>query len=216
MTVEEAIKLWKEKNIDECLFIYDCGGDSMGDTTIELRDVNGNEISCEEIKDFFDNEVYNQVDFYVNSDGHYQGESGTVRITLEDGDEEFEYCKSATYEYCETASENITIKLTDDEVKFLKDKKVTQISGNQDNDGMILYEEDCILTNEEEEIKDSLLRKIEEEAEQHQHDIPDGETNENDWFGYNTNINDESTSITLEGNGLLLNVLGNYTRFSEE
>ena len=46
------------------------------------------EVDCPELEDYSDGEIYNQVEFYVNSDGHYQGESGVVRIELNGEEDE--------------------------------------------------------------------------------------------------------------------------------
>ena len=91
MTEKEVIQLWKENGVDSINFEFDCGGDSMNETTINILDKEGNVIECKEIEDYFDNKIYDKVEFYVNSDGHYIGENGNVYITLEDEDEEEPY-----------------------------------------------------------------------------------------------------------------------------
>ena len=102
---EEIIKLWKEKNIDHVDFNFSCGGDSMNDTEIQIYDKQGNEVECSEISDHIDSEVYNKVEFYVNSDGHYMGESGTVKVELVEDDEEpyLSYSKSSSIKSSNTS-----------------------------------------------------------------------------------------------------------------
>ena len=111
MEVAEAIKLWKELRITNCTMNFYCGGDSMGDTSFVLSDENG-DVDCQALEDFFDDEVYRHVDFYVNSDGHYQGESGQVEIELNEDEDGFYYSKSSTSEWSETETNIIDIELS--------------------------------------------------------------------------------------------------------
>ena len=85
--VSQEITLWKENKIHECIMEFSCGGDSMNDYDFKFYDKKGKEIVCVELKDFFEDEVFRRVEFYVNSDGHYIGEFGQVVITLNDEDE---------------------------------------------------------------------------------------------------------------------------------
>jgi len=70
MQTNEAIKLWKELNIDRCEMEFSCGGDSMNETEYTLYDKEDNEVESEELADYFENEVYKNVEFYEVSDGH--------------------------------------------------------------------------------------------------------------------------------------------------
>ena len=98
--MEKIIKLWKELGVTHIDFEFCCGGDSMNDTTLNIH--KGDEIiENNELETFFDNEVYKRVEFYVNSDGHYQGESGNVLIELNDEGDDFNFMKSAQSEWCE-------------------------------------------------------------------------------------------------------------------
>ena len=104
----ELVDIFKEHNLDKIIFTFDCGGDSMNDT------------SCDCIKDgkSYDNEklylgdfedyIYQNVEFYESSDGEYLGEFGTVEITLE-GDELF-LSKTSTSRISEEYKERITLK----------------------------------------------------------------------------------------------------------
>ena len=106
MEMEEAVEIWKREGIDRVEFDFSCGGDSMNDT--ELRFYKGNK-EIEEtwgLEAYFDDEVYENVEFYENSDGHYQGESGTVTITLNEDEDEFDYEKSSTEEWLEIYSDD--------------------------------------------------------------------------------------------------------------
>ena len=104
--MEKIINLWKELGVTHINFEYSCGGDSMNDTTLNIH--KGDEIiENDELDSYFDNEVYKRVEFYVNSDGHYQGESGNVLIELNDDETDFNFMKSGTSEYNETITSTL-------------------------------------------------------------------------------------------------------------
>ena len=89
METNEAIALWKELGITSATMEFSCGGDSMNDYHFTFYNVNSEnkEVESSELDSFFDDEVFRNVEFYVNSDGHYIGESGTVEIELDEDDE---------------------------------------------------------------------------------------------------------------------------------
>jgi len=211
ITTEEAIKLWKELGVESCTMDFYCGGDSMGDTSFILYG-NGGEVDCDELVDFFDNEVYRHVDFYVNSDGHYQGESGTVEIALEDydGEEEFSYSKSATSEWSETIDTTLEIELTDEMVSFIKDN-ILNIRGGYDDKPIVNFKQDFIMSDEEERILNDITDLIDTEAENFEPDDYDGQLEE--WYNYTTNERGEE--ITIENNILILQMSNSVTVFTE-
>ena len=104
MNQQEAIKTWKDLGVARANFEFSCGGDSMNDYSVTLEDANGNSIESAELRDYFENETFRNVQFYEASDGHYMGEAGTVEITLNEDDEEpfFDYFKNAQSEWSET------------------------------------------------------------------------------------------------------------------
>ena len=114
----------------------------------------------EELTDYFDNVVYNEVDFYEVSDGHYMGEFGQVEITLEDNDEPyFSYDKQAQGEWEETFSETMYVELSEKENEVLS--KVSNINTSfMDSEKNINYKDDCVITEEESYTLDWLLERI--------------------------------------------------------
>jgi hypothetical protein len=161
MQTNEAIKLWKELNIDRCEMEFSCGGDSMNDTNFTLYDKEDNEVESEELADYFENQVYKEVEFYEVSDGHYMGEYGKVEITLEEDDDEpyFSYDKQAMAEWEETFSETMYVELSEKESEVLN--KVSNINGSiWDNEPNVNYKEDCVITEEEEQTLNELLERI--------------------------------------------------------
>lgn len=154
---EQMIKLWNDLGLSYVDFLFNCGGDSMGDTVFEFYDNKGfvNPIDKEVLEDYFDTEIYKNVDFYENSDGHYIGESGIVKIELNEG--KFTYSKEATSEFSEEISTRINVKLTDEQIAFLTEY-VTEMRENEWEGEQVIYKKDFILNDE----KASLLKGIQE------------------------------------------------------
>jgi len=201
---KEIAKLWKELNIAHINFNFNCGGDSMNETDIEIFDTEGKLVENQELADYFDQEVYNRVDFYVNSDGHYLGESGVVVITLDDEGEGFYYSKDAQSEWSERFTGQAIVTLTDEETAFVLEF-VDNINGGDDG-FTINYKKDFIVTDSQEELVAELEEKINEVAYGFEPEDAEGEAN--DWVRYTTNEDDEE--LTLEGNELTLNVEKEY------
>jgi hypothetical protein len=171
MTEQELIKVWKENNIDHVNFNFSCGGDSMDETSIEIIDKDENLVGNSEISNYLDNEIYNRVDFYEASDGHYMGESGNVHISLNDEETDFEYSKESESEWCEHTPFTETINLTDEEVDFI-DKYVSDINGNMsEGDYNINYKVDFIKTDELVEVEEKLMNKIEDYFDNYEPDL---------------------------------------------
>jgi hypothetical protein len=207
--MEEIIKLWKELNVEKVNFNFSCGGDSMNDTDIEIIDTNGNFIENAELSDYFDRETYNHVDFYVNSDGHYIGESGVVEITLNEEGDDFYYTKNAQSEWSERFTETTTITLTDKESSFISEY-VSNINGGSDG-GVINYKKDFILTDEEETIATDLLDKLTEFARDFEPENVEGDME--DWFTFTTN--EEGEELTLVDNELTITIEQSYITYSD-
>jgi|688.fasta_scaffold430358_1 hypothetical protein len=204
MTEQELIKVWKENNIDHVNFNFSCGGDSMDETSIEIFDNDGNLVENSEIFNYLDNEIYNRVDFYEASDGHYMGENGVVEITLieDDGDEEpyLSYDKQSTSEWYETFTETTKVTLTDKERDFVANY-ISNINGGDDGE-VVNYKTDCILTDEEEKILTELQTKLYNVAIELELDT---NADSLDSITYTTNNEDSDvTELTLVGNELTL------------
>lgn len=208
---QEIIKLWNELNIDHINFNFSCGGDSMNDTDIEIFDEDGEIIENSDLHNYFDVETYNRVEFYVNSDGHYIGESGYVEITLVENGEEsyFNYCKNAESEWSERFTGVGTITLTDKESSFVAEY-VDNINGG-DNGFNINYKKDFILTDEYENLVKDLKEKISDYANDYYPEEANGEPNE--WVTYTTN--EDGDDLVIEGNVLNLHITREYIIYTE-
>lgn len=155
--MKEMIRIWKECGVREAEFHFDCGGDSMNETHWVFLDSKG-EISCVEIESQLENEVYNRIQFYETSDGHYLGEAGTVNVKLNDEENDFDMYKSSTEQWSETLSVNEEIDISE-ELGRLLHKKVASIV-SLDGWGMRRglgeternYKDDCIISDREEEL----------------------------------------------------------------
>ena len=165
-TENDIIQIWKENNIEKCVMEFSCGGDSMGDTEYTLYDNEGNQVSNDDITDYFEHHIYDYVDFYEVSDGHYMGESGTVTIELDeyDGEPSFTFSKDAQSEFEETFSGTMDFKLTEVEVKLLEEKISNFNKSEWDSQVFINYKDDCVITDEEEVILNDLIKRIEDES----------------------------------------------------
>jgi hypothetical protein len=158
----QAIEEWKKLGITSCTMTFSCGGDSMDDYSFEFNKMeDGKSITIEssELNNFFDGVIFNKVEFYENSDGHYMGEAGTVEITLNEDEDDFDYCKSSTAETNEEFTETTVCDLTEEEKTFLR-SKVVSVNGGYDDATTFLYKKDCMLSNAEIEIRNNLGDKL--------------------------------------------------------
>lgn len=162
--MQTEIKLWKENNIDRCVMEFNCGGDSMNETDFTLYDKDNNVVECTELTNYFENSVYNEVEFYEVSDGHYMGEFGQVEITLEEDDEDenggiFVYDKQAKGEWEESFTGELYVEVGEKEKEVLN--KLSNFNSSPwDRDVNINYKDDCIVLEEEEETLNTLLERI--------------------------------------------------------
>ena len=205
------IQLWKELQITHIDFEFTCGGDSMNDTTLVIH--KGDEvIENETISVYFDNEVYNAVEFYVNSDGHYMGESGNVLIELDDDEETFNFMKSAQAEYCERTTNKVEVELTDEEIEFVKEF-VRDINGGESENANINYKKDFIINEKRKELIDSIGEKVADICGGFAPEI-EGSGDLSDWYSFTTNEDDITNSeVIIEGNKLIVSVTNEYYDF---
>jgi hypothetical protein len=205
--MNEIIELWKKLDITKGEFIFSCGGDSMNETEFRFWNSKNEEVEDSELENYFESQVYKEVDFYEVSDGHYMGEFGTVIIVLEEDDDEpyFSYDKESQSEYEERLSEVMKYELTDDEVKFITEK-VQSIVGGEDGQA-VNYKGDCLLSDEEVELSEKLLDNLWNTAGDYEFENADGEPQE--WFVFTTSI-DEEDEIIIEDNKLSVEVQRTY------
>ena len=219
-SVIEAVSEWKKLGIDNANMEFSCGGDSMSDYSFTFYTKNttpgGTEnisVESEELVLFFDRQIFDDVEFYVNSDGHYIGESGNVVITLNDDEDGFEYDKQSQSEWSESYEETIHIKLSKEEVEFVKNK-ILNINGGQDGDATFNYKIDCVITDEEEELIEVLGKRLENECETYEFQDVEGE--EEDWFTWSTNQEVDDVIQFTEEDEMLVMVRRNYIQYKED
>lgn len=218
MTEQQAIKRWKKLGVESCEMDFSCGGDSMNDYSFKLLDKKGKEIKDKELEDYFENAVWNKVQFYEASDGHYIGESGTVEITLDEDDEEqyFSYYKNARSEWSETVVNIIGIELTPEMIDFIN-KNVSNINGNQDDNFVMNYKRDFILTDADVAIQEAIENLVYDAAESYVPELDEGDRLE-DWFTYTTNLNtrDEgSGELVIKDGELQVQMRNQYLTFTD-
>lgn len=173
--MEKLIEEWKEKNIDRAEFEFSCGGDSMNDTSLIFFDKENKEIIMSaESKETLDDDIYKEVEFYENSDGHYQGEHGTVLVEFDAEENQFAYSKSATEEWSESFTDIITIEITPELHKFCKEY-VLEISG-EGNYLDIIYAKDFYINSEKSKMLEDIQEIINENMDNHEpEDTSEGE-----------------------------------------
>ena len=162
MEINEAIQLWKERNIQRCEMEFNAGGDDMGDYTFTFYGENDAEVKDNDLWDFFDDEVFKKVLFYQDNEGEY----GTLTITLED-DEAFDYSKISWTDEQETMTEPSDIELTPEEVALLRDK-IERFSFISDEFPVYTYYKDCILSEKEMETLKAFEERVSEYAEDYE------------------------------------------------
>ncbi len=212
-SVEKIIQLWNELEITHIDFEFTCGGDSMNDTTLNIHkgdDIIENDV----IATYFDHEVYNRVEFYVNSDGHYMGENGNVLIELNDEGDEFNYMKSAQSEWCERITSEVEVELTDEEVEFVKEF-VRDINGGDSENPNFNYKMDFIINQKRKELIDSIGSKVSDACGNFTPEI-EGDGEVNDWYSYTTNEDDITDSeVVIKDNKLIVSVSNEYYVFTD-
>jgi hypothetical protein len=210
---QEIIQLWNELEITHIDFEFTCGGDSMNDTTLNIH--KGEEIiENDTIATYFDHEVYNAVEFYVNSDGHYQGESGNVLIEMNDEGDGFNFMKSAQSEWCERITSEVEVEVTDEEIEFVKEF-VRDINGGEGEGANFNYKKDFIINQKRKELIDSIGEKVSDACGGFTPDI-EGEGEVNDWYSYTTNEDDITDSeVVIKGNKIIVSVSNEYYVFTD-
>ena len=204
--MEEIIKIWKEKNVDRAEFEFSCGGDSMNDTALYIYDKNDNLVNDSELEEFFEDQVYSNVEFYEASDGHYIGESGTVYIELDE--DTFVYGKSSESQWCESHSSTIEIELTEDQSDFIL-KHVENINGAYDESCNINFKNDFIITDD----LSKLIKSIEEKVDDVTSSFVPSDLSEeiNDWYRF------ESGEPIIDSSGkLIIEISNEYYTYRED
>jgi len=212
----EAVKLWKEHKVDTAYFEFSCGGDSMNETTFTLFDDKGKKMKdTSDLERLLEDLVYDNVNFYEASDGHYQGETGTVYINLDDDEETLSFSKSSKAEYNEMFTEVGYFQLTEKEAAFLKEF-VSSIS-HDDFGGKadIRYKKDLVITDERFKLLDKFLHKLHEFAEDLEIKEANGEQQEFLQYYTGGDIGEENSIQITKENKLIITVSRNYTVYQE-
>lgn len=202
-TEASIIKIWKKKGVDKVEMTFDCGGDSMGETdfTVFLKD--GSTESEGELIEYFEDSVYQNVNFYEASDGHYEGEQGTVVITYDEDEDALSYDKNAQSRWNESDSEDVWVKLTPKEAAYLREN-VLNINADNENEMSFNYKREFVMTDSLEAIEEKLGQKIERVIAEAHSDLEIESLNE--WYSYTTSSEGD---LTIEKNKL--KVVLNYS-----
>ena len=203
MTKEEAIALWKEQGIERVEMEFYCGGDEMGDYSFTYYDAEDELVECKELDVYFDEEVFKKIDFYVNSDGHYMGESGNVHITLDDlelddAEIDFDYVKSAQSEWNESLTNTLSVTLNEEQINYVKEF-ISSINGGSDEFTQFNYSKDFIMTDEHERIEKEVGDILDDVTSEYE---PDTENEVGEWFNYQNEepMFDDDNTLLIEIN----------------
>ncbi len=198
METNEAIQLWKERNIQRCEMEFNSGGDDMGEFTFTFYGEKDVEVkNNDDLRDFFENEVFEKVNFYVDNEGEY----GTVTITLDNEDETlFIYSKTSWTDESESITELSDIELTPEEVALLRDK-IKRFIFTSDEPSFYTYYKDCILSEKEMETLKAFEERVSEYAEDYEFDTSHDSCNDNWW---------QVEFSERDGNTLIVNISANF------
>lgn len=211
ITKQKAIEIWQELGITSADFEFSCGGDSMNDTTLTFTTKEGDVVDDDDLQHYFDDVIYKEVEFYVNSDGHYQGEFGNVEIELQSDDDEpyFTFSKTSQSEWTERFNEKQFVELTEDEINLVK-RVIQNMNGAGVNEIAISYKGDCILTDDEESLLESISDKLNDFAENYEFENAEGECTED--YSWTTN----SEQIVIQDNSIQIEIEKTFTIFKDE
>jgi hypothetical protein len=175
---DPIIEKWLELNIQRAEFEFYAGGDSMGDTELTFYNDKNQPVTFE-YETEIDKMVYDNVEFYVNSDGHYLGEHGVVTIELDDDNEDFIFSKSAMSEYYESVADTIGLQLEEQEYNYLRDyvsefEDSSSVEDITDGNSIFVYSVDFFKDNELSDIEESILAKIKEACNGHSYEQESG------------------------------------------
>ena len=210
MNKEQAIALWKEKGISRAEMNFYCGGDEMGEVDFSYYDKDDKQVDCNELYEYFDDDILNNsdIEFYVNSDGHYIGESGIVYIDVDTDDEEyFSYTKSSESEWNEEITNTLEIELTDEQVNYIKEY-ISSFNGDSGGNMNFNYSKDFIMTDEHERIEREISDIVENKVTDFE---PETDDEVQEWFNYQ---NEEP--MFNDDNELLVELTNSITVFKTE
>lgn len=160
MNNKKLEKIFTKHNIVRVIADFDMGGDSGEVYDIEAFDINEqliplNDYEVGHIRD----SIYTNVEFYEISDGHYNGEYGSVTIEYEKEEGEFLFNKEGKAKYTELERNIIFIKFSEDEINYIKEY-LSDFGQSGWNGYIFIYKKDFIFTEKHQEIEYSIRDKI--------------------------------------------------------
>jgi len=229
----EISKLWLELKVDYILIDFSCGSDSTDLEGTMIYDQSGTRISSYDLSKYFEDEIFNNVDFDEATDDYYLGESGTVKITMvedggcywednEEGEEieiltyEFIYDKKSKSKYAKEILSTLNIPLDDTMIKLIKEK-ISNINGNS-SIIFINKKTNVDLTEEEDIVLENLKSMIVKYCKKF---IPQIEGEIDDYYQYDTVKIDRDETEKLNNpliqisNNCLVVIMKNYCKYEE-
>lgn len=215
--LDRAVELWQKCKVDSAEFIFSCGGDSMNDTETILYNVNGHEFKKKtdelaELEELISEQVYKNVEFYEASDGHYQGEAGTVYIKLNDEGTDFEFTKDAQSEFNESYTEQIEFQLSQEEADFLKEYG-SAIFADDGTSPEILYKKDLVMTDARTDLVADLLERVRVSASEYTFTDAEGEEMEFMQFFTGTDVGERDSLVVKDDNTISISITKTFLQY---
>lgn len=215
--LDRAIELWHKCKVDNAEFNFSCGGDCMNDTETTLYNAKGHEFKKKtddlaELEELINEQVYKNVNFYEVSDGHYQGEAGTVYIKLNDENTDFEFVKEAEAEYNESYTEEFEFDLSQEEADFLKEYG-SSIHADYGSKPEILYKKDFVMTDERDELITSLLERIMDYAANYTFENAEGEEMDSLAFFTGEDVAERDSLVVKDDNTITFSITKTFVQY---
>lgn len=158
----EIIKAFNKHGIVTADFEFDCGGDQMNYTELKFYDDTLHEVDApQDLHDLVEEMIYEKVKFYVDSDGHYIGERGSVMVSIED--DTLVFSKTAEAGYSEEVSVEVGLDINEEVAVLDGCVRSIILSGGETQ---IEYEKDFVMTDAHENAIEAITQKMNEKHEE--------------------------------------------------
>lgn len=156
--IENIKELFTSGKISKIEWTYSAGGDSLNDYNAIFYNEKMEEVECGiDVSDY----ILDNISINENSDGYYQGMSGTVTLLMEDDEIVFQH--SYQEEWNEDYAEEITISITPFEKKVLS--KIDTLTFTDDEEMEVTFKKNMFLNNKIISSISDIEKKIKKEGQ---------------------------------------------------
>jgi hypothetical protein len=175
--IETLKDLFINNQVDRIEWIYSAGGDSLNETET-VGYLGDEEVDVKEHESIIDDFALDNTDIADSSDGHYEGESGTVTITYDAQEDVLVTSKDFESHWNESYEEEDYINITSEEKEILSKIDVFKVEIPKSSYEEILFKEDTYVSKEMHGLLESITEKMIDVAMDFEPSKGDGETNE--------------------------------------